>query len=39
MKKHMEKLQVRINQNLNRVEKSVALPHELEKIGSLDFIP
>ena len=32
MKKQMEKLQVRINQNLNRSEKSVALPHELEKI-------
>ena len=32
MKKQMEKLQVRINQNLNRTEKSVALPHELERI-------
>lgn len=32
MKKQMEKLQVRINQNLHRTEKSVALPHELEKI-------
>jgi len=28
----MEKLQVRINQNLNRTEKTVALPLELEKI-------
>ena len=35
MKKQMEKLQVRINQNLHRTEKSVALPHELEKIGRL----
>ena len=33
MKKSMEKLQVRINQNLNRTEKTVALPLELEKIG------
>ena len=35
MKKQMEKLQVRINQNLHRTGKSVALPHELEKIGWL----
>jgi len=32
MKKSMEKLRVRIDQNLNRTEKSVALPPELEKI-------
>eukprot|EP00092_Neocalanus_flemingeri_P030479 GFUD01033086.1.p1 GENE.GFUD01033086.1~~GFUD01033086.1.p1 ORF type:complete len:647 (-),score=306.09 GFUD01033086.1:446-2386(-) len=32
MKKSMEKLKVRIDQNLNRTEKSVALPPELEKI-------
>lgn len=32
MKKSMEKLRVRIDQNLNRSERTVALPIELEKI-------
>ena len=33
MKKSLEKMRVRIDQNLNRSEKTVALPIELEKIG------
>lgn len=33
MKKSLEKMRVRIDQNLNRSEKTVALPLELEKIG------
>jgi len=32
MKKSLEKMRVRIDQNLNRSEKSVALPPELERI-------
>ena len=34
MKKSLEKMRVRIDQNLNRSEKSVALPPELERIGA-----
>ena len=33
MLKSMEKLKVRIDQNLNRSEKSVALPLDLLQIG------
>ena len=35
MIKSMEKLKVRIDQNLNRSEKSVALPLELLQIGEV----
>ena len=35
MLKSMEKLKVRIDQNLNRSEKSVALPLELLQIGAV----
>lgn len=33
MKKSLEKMRVRIDQNLNRSEKTIALPLELEKLG------
>ena len=38
MIKSMEKLKVRIDQNLNRTEKSVALPLELLHIGNREVI-
>ena len=37
MKKSLEKMRVRIDQNLHRSEKTVALPLELERIGKYIF--